>query len=113
MRTALRAESFLFTVRGLRPVLRREYLRVLACQKWGRYFLPRAKNLPVLRPRARFDRLRALRYLRIAGTGRGTGFSGPNKERVKGRGGSTAGTATPAGMARAGRAERGLARAPT
>lgn len=30
--------------------------------------------------KAAFDKLRALRYCDPAGTGRGTGFSGPNKE---------------------------------
>ena len=51
----------------------------------------RAAHAPVP-ARAAFDRLRALRCSCCAGTGRGTGFSGPNKELEQGRGGS--GTAT-------------------
>jgi hypothetical protein len=43
------------------------------CKKGQKNFRSRAK-------RRVFDRLRALRSSALAGTGRGTGFSGPNKE---------------------------------
>ena len=48
---------------------------------------------------AAFDRLRALRSSDFAGTGRGTGFSGPNKELDQGE--SREVTASSAGIARA------------
>jgi hypothetical protein len=71
-----------FRLRGLRPVCSRSYLRVLTCQKWGRYFFAR-KGKKIFRSRAKRRVLTAsgaLRFSAYAGTGRGTGLSGPNKE---------------------------------
>jgi hypothetical protein len=79
-RSAPKAESasgrsVFFKVK-LRPVCSRSYLRVLACQKWGRYFLPR-EGQKIFRSRAKRRVLTGSGRCDnscFAGTGRGTGF---------------------------------------
>ena len=93
MRTAQGLKFFI--LRGLRPVCIEIVSPRPRLSKAGSGIFCKkgAKNLPVPRQEARFDRLRALRSSACAGTGRGTGFSGPNKELAsrKGRRGACRG----------------------
>jgi len=102
-----------FLIEEQRPVFRRVYLRVLACQKWVRYFLQeRAKNLPVPRQEARFDRLRALRLFLLCRDGTRNGlFRSEQGTASREGGGQKHGHGLPSGIARAERPkERGFAR---
>jgi hypothetical protein len=70
-------------LKRLRPVCSRSYLRVLACQKWGRYFLPR-KGQKIFRSRAKRRVLTAsgAAIIRVCWDGARNGLTGPNKERA-------------------------------